>query len=281
MILSQADQIQTYQNMTGANPGTSAEYLEKSQRMVFWEASWFLGVFLLSSVFILGLFLRDSKRTRSLQAFFASLTHELKTPLTSIRLQAESIAEVEVKDPYLTKLTDRLLQDTARMEGEVERSLELARVEGGGALFNQGVDLPKLVGKILDGWLSHHQSRMEVNCKLTSGKVFGDVSAIQMILKNLLENSLRHSKRDKVKIELETSVKGDAVLLRYRDNGNGSDLDQKKLGTLFERGPGSSGAGVGLYLVKVLMSKMGGHVTFQSRDGFEAHLTFKQGDALV
>src|SRR5690606_29195371 len=88
---------------------------------------------------------RDRKRTRSIQAFFASLTHELKTPLTSIRLQAESIADPTNDDAFKRQLVERLLADTSRLEAQVERSLELARLEGGGPVFVQGYELKNLI----------------------------------------------------------------------------------------------------------------------------------------
>ena len=87
------------------------------------------------------LYWRDAKRTRSLQAFFASLTHELRTPLTSIRLQAESISDGLADHPEQKDFLQRLLEDSQRLELQVERVLELARVEGGGPIFTQAIQI--------------------------------------------------------------------------------------------------------------------------------------------
>ena len=80
---------------------------------------------------------RDMRRARGTQAFFAALTHELRTPLTSVRLQSEAIAEGEPS----AELAERLLEDTHRLESQIDKTLELARIEGGGALAEQAIRL--------------------------------------------------------------------------------------------------------------------------------------------
>jgi signal transduction histidine kinase len=67
------------------------------------------------------------------------------------------------------------------------------------------------------------------------------------------------------------------VELRFRDDGRGFPGDAAKLGRMFQRGGSSSGTGVGLYLVRVLMERMGGSVEFARAEtgGFEARLYFR------
>ena len=99
----------------------------RTQHMLHWESTTFFVLAVVSSAFLFWLYWLDMRRARSIQAFFASVTHELRTPLTSIRLQAESIAEQ--CDESQRQLVARLLEDTTRLEGQVERTLELARLE--------------------------------------------------------------------------------------------------------------------------------------------------------
>ena len=111
------------------------------------------------SIALVWLYLRDQRRTNSLRAFFASVTHELRTPLTSIRLQAESLADAGNASP----LVERLLEDTSRLEGQVEKTLELARIEGGGEL-----DLQPLPIHALAATAASSRERPCAACRSTS-----------------------------------------------------------------------------------------------------------------
>ena len=82
-----------------------------------------------------------------MQAFFASVTHELRTPLTSMRLQAEAIAEGEQR----AELARRLLEDSHRLESQIDKTLELARIEGGGPLREQSIPLQAWVVALARG----------------------------------------------------------------------------------------------------------------------------------
>jgi signal transduction histidine kinase len=110
--------------------------------------------------------------------------------------------------------------------------------------------------------------------------VNGDTSALQLILRNLVENSLRHGDRSLVHIAVRARRSGNVVELQYRDDGRGFAGDPDSLGRLFLRGGESRGTGVGLYLVRVLMERMGGSVRFAHADGggFAATLYFAPSD---
>jgi signal transduction histidine kinase len=100
-----------------------------------------------------------------------------------------------------------------------------------------------------------------------------------MVLRNLIENSVRHGGVPTVSVQLSASGRANGVLLEYQDNGRGVMPGTGRLGRLFGRGPQSNGAGVGLYLVRRLMQRMGGSVRFPSRSGeaFRAELWFRAG----
>jgi len=219
------------------------------------------------------------RRARGTQAFFAALTHELRTPLTSVRLQTEAIAEGEPSP----ELVERLLADTHRLESQIDKTLELARLEGGGSLAEQAIRLdpwlPRVLGTIVgtDG----DDARLDATVEPGLPPIAGDTAAVQMILRNLVENSVRHGDVANVAIEVQARRAGDGVELRYADNGRGHEGDPDALGRLFERGEQSRGTGMGLYLVRVLMDRMGGAVSFGKapQGGFEARLTFKSSPA--
>ena len=274
LVLSYSKRVSELEVHLGL-PVLSPTHYEKTQRMLLWEGATFFGLIVASSAFLFWIYRRDAKRTRSLSAFFASLTHELRTPLTSIRLQAESLA---VDSPQ-HDLTQRLLEDTLRLESQVDRTLELARVEGGGPVFTQTLRLQQWLKRSLETWADSYGNHIQVRVELEERMIQADVGALQVILRNLLENSIRHSGKDPVQVtfSLGSANKG-FVNLCYQDYGQGYPGDPKNLGKLFFKGSKSHGAGVGLYLIHALMERMGGQAKFGNHGGFQAQLIFVEGN---
>lgn len=279
IIVRQSGQIAELGLATGVSTAAVNAELAVTHRMVFWELSTFLLLLLMLSAALFWFYWRDMQRARATQAFFAALTHELRTPLTSVRLQTEAIAEGEPNP----ELVERLLADTHRLESQIDKTLELARIEGGGSLAEQAIRLDSWLERVLRSITAIHgdQTRLEIAVETGLPPIRGDTAAVQMILRNLVENSVRHGDRDRVGIDVaarRTAGRTPAgIELRYRDNGRGPGDSPAKLGRLFQRGGSSSGTGVGLYLVRVLMDRMGGKVEFaQAEDGgFEARLIFQ------
>jgi signal transduction histidine kinase len=256
-----------------------AEALEdaaRTQRMLHWESPTFLVLLLTLSAVLFWYYRRDIQRARGTQAFFAALTHELRTPLTSVRLQTEAIAAGEPSQ----ELIERLLSDTHRLESQIDKTLELARLEGGGSLAEQAIRLDAWLERVLQGIVSQEGEGAELRVVVDANlpPVHGDTAALQLILRNLVENSLRHGDRERIHIDVHASAAGKGVTLHYRDDGRGFEGEPSSLGRLFLRGGTSRGTGVGLYLVRVLMDRMGGNVQFAHAEGggFAATLRFQR-----
>jgi signal transduction histidine kinase len=280
LVLRQASKIAELEQASGlAFTQAHGQWL-RTQRMLFWESGTYFALLIASTIFLFWLYWRDAKRTRSLQAFFASMTHELRTPLTSIRLQAESIADAGPNDAQKL-LLDRLLEDTQRLELQVDRVLELSRVEGGGPIFTQSIQARPLLERMIRDWQSRYSQGPNgavVDLEVQDLQIEADSVAMHVIFKNLLENSIRHSQQTPVKIKISTEQNRDGILVHYRDNGRGFKGDVKSLGKLFEKGEASQGAGVGLYLIQALMKRMGGAAQFSgSPQGLEVSLFFNPG----
>jgi signal transduction histidine kinase len=245
--------------------------------MLVGESSTFLALLLVVSLLLAWLYWREHRRARSMQAFFASVTHELRTPLTSIRLQAEAIAEGERR----AELARRLLEDSSRLESQIDKTLELARIEGGGPLSEQSIPLHTWSDRSLEGLSAAYGDRLDLRAHLDASvpPVLADSGALQMILRNLIENSVRHSGATSVSVRLTASLRNEHVVLEYQDNGMGLSGPSPRLGRLFARGANSSGAGVGLYLVRRLMQRMGGRAKFNTApgEGYRCELWFRVG----
>lgn len=284
LLLRQAGRIVELERSLGISAGEAQDHWHRVQRMLYWESSAFFALLLVSSVFLFWYYWRDVKRAKGLHAFFASVTHELRTPLTSIRLQAESIAD---QDERQGKHVQRLIEDTIRLESQVERTLELARVEGGGPVYTQIVQLKPWLDRFVSQWSAHFNGRVKFDVSVDDVLIEADPSAMHVIFKNLLENSLKHSQAhsepeysevNPIRVEILTENQNQGIVLRVLDHGNGYPGDSRELGRIFHKGPRSQGTGVGLYLVKVLMKKMGGWAEFNgSQEGFWVSLWFREG----
>ena len=273
LVLRQAQRIAELESHLGMAVDQAQSHWHRTQRMLFWESGTFFALLLGCTIFLFLIYWRDQQRTRSLHAFFASVTHELRTPLTSIRLQAESISdELPAGNSGTKTLVNRLLEDTHRLEGQVERTLELARVEGGGPVYIQSFPLKPWLERLLNSWITDYRQRVDLGIQIEDTVVNADPMALQIILRNLLENSVKHSKLDKVKIDISTQLKDQELILRIKDNGEGFQGEIGNLGKLFQKSAASSGTGVGLYLAKILMKRMGGKIEFLSHQGFQVSL---------
>jgi signal transduction histidine kinase len=275
IVLRLSERVAYLSELAGVPQAEALAELQRVERMVLWESGTFLLLLLTVSGALFWYYRRDMQRARGTQAFFAALTHELRTPLTSVRLQTEAIAAGEPTQ----ELIERLLMDTHRLESQIDKTLELARIEGGGALAEQAIRLDSWLERVLRGIVAAEGDTVELAVSVDEHlpPVHGDTSALQLILRNLVENTLRHGDRQRPHIVVHATAAGTSVALHFRDDGRGVSGDPSQLGHLFLRGSESRGTGVGLYLVRVLMERMGGTVTFAhaSGGGFAVTLRFR------
>lgn len=245
---------------------------EQTRHMLFWEAVTLCALIGISTALSLWFYVRDLRRSRSLQSFFAAMAHELRTPLSSIRLQAESLkAKTKSPSPYI----GRLIEDTSRLEAQVERGLELARAESGRATALSPLSLADSWRQALSLFADTDRTRLRIT-REPDASVMADAQALQTIFRNLIENTLLHSGKKNPSITLETASGNGLVILTFRDNGGGTSDKQPQLGTLFAKGTKSKGTGLGLYLIRSLMRLQGGNARFDGRKGFTATLVFKE-----
>ncbi len=216
------------------------------------------------------------RRTQQIETFFASLAHEFRTPLTSMRLQIESLRAWFQKRAVAVRpskgernwdaqevLVQRLLQDTIRLESQIERTLSLAALTGGGALALLPIDLDEILQKVCAQWSEHYPGQFEFTLELNNSVALVDELAVGIIFKNLIENALRHSQRSLVHLSVRTVAVSDGFIgILFQDNGQGFEGPRHQLGQLFFRGRKSQGVGVGLYLIASLMKAMGGQAQF-------------------
>jgi len=238
--------------------------LQRHYQMLMWE-----GGILIASLIGGGLALfyyarREQRRHAQVEEFFAAFTHDAKTALASLRLQAESLRE-DFAQSEANPLLERLLSDTLRLQLQLENSLFLVNLPRG-KFFPQPIRLRDRFEALRMNW-------PDVNISLTGdAEVMADARALESVMTNLVQNSVIHGHANQVNIDVRHH--NGCVRVTVVDNGQGFKGDLSQLGKLFVRHARSSGSGVGLYIVRQLMRGMDGTIMFRngSKTGFVAEL---------
>jgi signal transduction histidine kinase len=243
-----------------------ADQIQKHYQMLLWEGGILIAALIGGGLALFYYARREQKRHARVEEFFAAFTHDAKTSLASLRLQAESLKED--LDASSNPLLDRLLQDSLRLQLQLENSLFLVNLPTGRLLIE-----PVRIGQLVDA-LRYHWPTLTIIQK-GDGVVLGDARAIESVLTNLVHNAVTHGRASEIRITAEGGQKG-RLCLRVADNGSGFAGDFKQLGKLFLRHSRGSGSGVGLYISRQLALRMNSTLEFSRGDdgGFVAEIRF-------
>jgi signal transduction histidine kinase len=246
--------------------------------MIKWEGITFFILLAVLGITLLYIFLQDSKKTKSMQAFFASLTHELKTPLASMKLQSQVLADhIDDMDlpsqqkEKLTKYTRRLIDDGLRLEDQLDNHLQLSRVERGAPLNLRSINL--------NNFFQHEKKRYIQQITIEFDRIPNDLTimaddfALQTIFRNLIENTIRHGNVTPLQA-LITIDPENTNTVYYTDNGKGFEGNLNLLGKLFYKHNSPQGSGIGIHLIKKLMLQMNGEIIISSPDSLQFKLKF-------
>ena len=223
--------------------------------------------------------LRDVTELRQLESvrrdFVANVSHELKTPLTSIAGYAETLAAEAAGDSQTARFARIILNNAHRMQRLVDDLLDLSRIESGRwQPKEERVDVRGLAAEVWTTFADRARER-RIHFTAASGDVHhvtADPDALRQVLTNLVDNALRHTPPDgRISVGLEPSPSG--VTVTVTDTGSG--IAPEHLPRIFERfyraDPGRSreegGTGLGLAIVKHLVEAHDGHVEARSTLG--------------
>lgn len=242
----------------------SIEQLQKSHRMFAWEGSILLAAILLGGVALVVFTYRDQKRHQRLSFFFSTFSHDIKTSIARLRLQAEVLEEDQAgKHPVMK----RLIQDIQRLDLQLENSLLLSSLEAG-LLLNEDVSLRDLFSSLR---IEFPELSLELE---KDALIRGDRRALLSVFKNLMQNAVLHGQASTVKIAVKP-LDSSRLALEVSDNGLGFKGAHKKLGSEILKSQDARSNGIGLLITKRLIEKMNGRVNFESRDneGFKVQIT--------
>ena len=212
--------------------------------------------------------------------FVSNVSHELKTPLTSIRMFSELLAEQRVADPakqrsYLQIIT----AETARLTRLINNVLDFSRMERGEKKYNfRDADLAGIVRETVETYRPHlENSGFQLECSLPAGElpVRADTDAIAQVVVNLLSNAEKYS-GDKKRITIEVARRDGPLPcaeVKILDCGVGVPRgSEEKIFEKFYRAhdalsSGIQGSGLGLTLARQIARAHDGEVIYESREG--------------
>ena len=217
--------------------------------------------------------LREIRRNEQHDAFLNAVTHELKTPIASIKLYLETLKSREVSEEKRREFYDVMLADNNRLLTTVEQVLQASRTKE----KNRQLNLSEIsLGKLLSEAVKIVQTRYKLDetvVKFTEPadeiKILGDESELQTVFTNLFDNAVKYS-GDPPKISVRIKSGDRKVQIFIKDNGIG--LQPNELKRIFKRfyrvtslaTQDKKGTGLGLFIVQSIIKRHGGKISADS-----------------
>lgn len=256
------------------------EYLEmihqqeiKQQIMVGLEGSFFIIVFAVGIWLMYRAVVRTEELKFHQQNFLMAVTHELKTPLASMRIYMDTLQSPKISPEKKQEIIPRLKEDASRLEKLVQNILEAGKFERQGYHLNvESFNLSTLVHervKVLDRIPTEIPMKVETDIA-EDIQISGDAQALGRAIDSILENSLVYHDGQRVVVSVRLRAERGKVRIEIADEGVG--VEKKELARIFDRfyragdemTRRTSGTGLGLYLCREIIRAHGGKVEAQS-----------------
>ena len=212
------------------------------------------------------------KITRLYDNFIGNVTHELKSPLSSIQLYLETLKQRNVPPEKQKEFFEMMTKDANRLQSLINSILEVSAHEKGKLAYDYEVYYADTIIKnILEESFERFRVAKEnykiigkADCEISAGR-----DALKIVFDNLIDNSLKYSVKQPF-IEVKIDCSHNNLIIEFSDNGIGiSPKEQKKIFNKFYRIynhdiPSGKGTGLGLYRVKELIKIHSGKITVSS-----------------
>ena len=270
--------------LLGAGLASGALALNVSWIIVSWQHVGFLLVGLvvfplvITGVVINTVFLvREIRRNEQHEAFINAMTHELKTPLASMRLYLQTLQNRRVDEAKRQEFYGVMLEDSDRLLATIEQVLRAGQL---GAKRRHAGQTPVDLGTLVSDSLSLARTRHRLAPEALTYRaptedggrrlILGDEDELKAVVSNLIDNAIKYSgSQIRIAVELEQTDPL-TITLRVRDQGVGIlPSEQKRIFKRFYRIPGTvatrvNGTGLGLFIVRSVVARHGGKVYAES-----------------
>jgi len=221
---------------------------------------------------------REIRRNEQHDTFINAVTHELKTPVASIRLYLQTLQSREIDDNKRKEFYNVMLADSDRLQHTIEQVLRAGTTGRSGRHLNQSrVDLSEVVRECVElAGRRHHLAEDAVRYaeSLPAGEqatVLGDLDELKAAVSNLIDNAIKYSgSQISVMVEI-AKLDAKRVAIRVTDQGVGiSAVELKRIFKRFYRIPGAvamrvKGTGLGLFIVRSVAERHGGKAYAESQ----------------
>lgn len=217
----------------------------------------------------------DQARTEMI----AGMSHDLKTPLTSIKGYIKGLKDGVANTPQKQEqYLNIAYQKACAMEVLLQKLFYFAKLETGNMpIYPVKTDLGKFLGDMIaENERDLHEKHADIIYLAPQEKMMVEIDHDQMkrVLHNIIENSLKYRSREHVLIQINLILKEDTVILKITDDGEG--VPEEKLPHLFEqfyrgdetRNSRTDGDGLGLYIAKRIVEQHGGWIYASNQGGF-------------
>jgi len=235
-------------------------------------------IFLLTGSYFIGRAVQHEMEVARLQSDFVSgVSHEFRTPLTTVRQLSEILAFGRVpSEQRRERYYETLVSESKRLQQLVETLLNFGKMEAGVRQYRfEILDPAVLVEKVVaefEPQISASGRHIEVSGARDGARVHADLEALSVAVRNLIDNALKYSP-DCPTVWVEWGPEGERLAIRVRDRGLGIPASERKaIFQKFVRGSAAAtanvkGTGVGLAMVQHIVSAHGGEIHVESEPG--------------
>ncbi len=248
--------------------------LVKRKWMVIGEGSVFALLLVMGVYITQKAFKKEVDLSTQQNNFLMAVTHELKSPLASIKLYMQTMQKHDLDVQKSDEMIENVLNETNRLTSLVDNILLSAQIETGNYLLvKEEVDLSKLINDLLDNLaLFPHKEKINIHRNIGPDiKLNADINAMNSVFINLIDNAVKYSD-DPSNISVELTTNNSNVILMVKDEGQGiSDAEKSKVFDKFYRQENEStrksqGTGLGLYILKYLVEQHNGTISLRDNE---------------
>jgi two-component system phosphate regulon sensor histidine kinase PhoR len=231
--------------------------------------------------------LRQKKISEMKTDFINNMTHEFKTPVSTIMIASEALKDQEIAQDRsrVARLADIIYEENERLGSHIERVLNIARIEKNDfKLDKKPVEVNELIADVLDSMqlkLQKNNASVDLHLDAEDSVIEADELHFANVIYNLVDNAIKYS-RDEPQLTITTLNKGNQLIIRVADKGIGMSRDQQtKIFEQFYRVPTGNlhdvkGFGLGLSYVNTIVKRLEGMISVRSEKekGSEFELKF-------
>lgn len=248
--------------------------LDRKLWMILGEACVFVLILAYGVVRMRMAYKAESDANKQQQNFLSAVTHELKSPIASLKLQLQTAKREGIEQKQQEELLNKAISDSERLNVLVDNILLASQIqEGAFSLHKSSGNLSEYIKRAISNYSSIAQSTHKISSNIVAGLTFNfDPNAFDSILSNLIENAIKYS-QEGTEINIELKEVGSAVVLTIEDQGIGVQPENRlKIFDRFfreadEQVRKTKGTGLGLYIVNELVKQHGGTISVDSQSG--------------